>query len=172
MEKSISETLRGLAWPVYFVAFLLVAISKMDYLSNVWPLRLGDVQWRYGSIGLLAGFLLTPLLGFLMAMVAAAILDHRIVLRVISIVGLLTGAFLLLAVPLFSLDALQLRGTVPSDASSLYDVGSLKAFIKQLTIGVAFGWLGWAGIRATKDSGRKKRQTSPPLARSRQERSG
>ena len=169
MEKNIFETVRRLAWPTYFVAFLLVVISKMDYLSNVWPLRPADVQWRYGSVGLLAGFLLTPLLGFLMAMLAAAVLDHRIVLRVLSILGLVTGAVLLLAVPLFTLDALQLRGTVPSDASSLYDVGVLKAIIKHLTIGVAFGWLGWAGIRASKGSGRRRRETAPPLARSRRE---
>jgi hypothetical protein len=172
MDKSISDTLRRLAWPTYLVAFLLVAITKMDYLTNVWPLRFGEVQWRYGSMGLLAGFLLTPLLGILFAMVASAILEHRLVLRILAIINVVSVAFLVLIIPFFVLDALQLRGTVNPEALTVFDVGVVKAAVKHLSIAVALGWLGWAGLSASKGHGKKRRQPSPLVARQAQEGEG
>jgi chromate transport protein ChrA len=154
------------------VALLLIAITKMDFLTNVWPLRFGDVQWRYGSVGLLAGFLLTPLLGIVFAMVAAAILEHRVVLRAISILDLATAVVLLLTIPVFALDVLQLRGGVAVEARTMFDMGVVKAVIKHLTIAVAFGWLGWAGLKATKGSGKKRRKTAPLVTRQPQEGNG
>jgi chromate transport protein ChrA len=172
MDRSTTDVLRRLAWPTYFVAFLLVVITLMDLVSNIWPLRFGDHQWRYGTLGLLAGFLLTPLLGVVFAMVAAAILEHRVTLRVISILISVTAVLLLLAIPLFGLDAIQLRGTVNPEAKTLFDVGVIKAVIRHLTIAIALGWLGWAGFRATKGSGKRKRQPSRLVTRQPQEGSG
>ena len=41
---------------LYLLAALLVVNGVADVLSTVWPLRIGDVVWRYGAAGLLAGF--------------------------------------------------------------------------------------------------------------------
>ena len=169
MPKPESDILRRLAWPTYFVAFLLIATPALDYLSNVWPLRLGDVQWRYGSVGLLAGFVLTPLLGMMLALAAAAVLEHRGVVRVLSIVNLVLVPLWVIATLGFALDVLQLRATVPEEGRSTFDIGATKAAVKHLTMAVGVAWLGIAGLRATRSSegGKRKRRMSEdvPLVR-------
>lgn len=45
----------------------------------------------YGSVGILTGFALTPLLGLLLATVAATLGGHRGILRAIGILGIIVG---------------------------------------------------------------------------------
>ena len=107
MPRAESDILRSFAWPTYLVAFLLVTTPAFDYLTNVFPLRVGDVHWRYGSVALLAGFLLTPLFGMMFAIGASVALRHRLVLRVLSWVSVIVGIFQLVLIVFFALDVLQ-----------------------------------------------------------------
>ena len=135
----------------------------MDLVSNLLPARLGDPQWRYGAVGLGAGFLLTPLLGFVMLAAAAAVLRHGTVLRVTGIVNLTVAVLLVIAVVFFVLDALQIRGSVPSEARTTFDIGVVKALIKNLTGASALAWLGIASRKVGKDMPRKGRRDSDPV---------
>ena len=150
MSKTESASLKSLAWPTYFVAFLLVATPALDFLTNIWPLHLSNVQWRYGSVGLLAGFLLTPLFGIMFALGAALVLRHRLVLRVVSYLNLVSAVLILVLVGLFALDVLEVRATVPEEARAMFRTGAAKAAVKYVTMAGALGWLGIAGVRATR----------------------
>ena len=63
MANVDTSELRRMAGPAYLVASMLVVIPAVDLLSNMVPLRVGDPAWRYGTLGLGSGFMLTPLLG-------------------------------------------------------------------------------------------------------------
>lgn len=127
---------------LYLVAALLVVTPLLDVLSNVWPLAIGDLRWRYGTVGLLSGFLLTSLLGMALAVLTAVVLRQRRVLSVLSVLNLVAAVTLLAAAGLFVLDVLQVRGTVPVESRSLFDVGAVKALFKHATLMVSFAALG------------------------------
>ena len=170
MAMSRHDNLKFLAWPTYFVALLLIATPALDYVTNVWPLRPGDPMWRYGSAGVLSGFLLTPLLGIVFALCAAAVLEQRRVLRVFSFLNVLLAPLLVVVTLLFALDVLQVRGAVPEESRPVFDTGATKAAVKYLTMAVALAWFGIVGIRFTRSGehakGRKRSSEAAPLVRS------
>ncbi len=172
MTKSIPDTLKAFAWPVYFLGFLLIVTPMGDFLTNVMPMRPGSAEWRYGSVGLFAGFLLTPTLGVLILLFAAIVLEHRMVVKILSVLNLLVAILFLILIALFALDVVQVRASIPEDAvaevRSRFHIGAAKAVLKYLSMVVAFGWLGWVGFRNSKLSSQRKEairreQESSPL---------
>jgi len=77
----------------YFFMFVLVFWPMADLLSSIWPLQLGNLQWRYGAMGLMAAYLHTPILALLLASLLCFVLNHRPALRLISILCLALGLF-------------------------------------------------------------------------------
>ena len=155
--------LQRFAWPNYLVAILLILLPLLDLVTNVWPVRPGTLEWRYGTLGLLSGFTLTPLLGMVLATASAALLDHRVVQRAIGIVNLLAAVAFAVVVVLFALDWLQMRAAVQAAQRQSMDVGALKALAKHVLVGLALGWLGIVGLRASRrepGAGRRRSATS------------
>jgi hypothetical protein len=143
---------------------LFVVLPALDFVTNVWPLHVGDLQWRYGTVGLLSGFLLTPLLGVLLATLVAAVLRHALLQRLLAVLDLVAAALLLLGCALFLLDALQYRGNVPAEAKATFDVGTGKALLKHFTGAGVLAWLGvvgWKAARAARLG--QARDTAAPL---------
>jgi len=156
--------LARIAGAVYFTSFLLVLLTAVDYAASIWPWRPGAVEWRYGAAGLLGGWLLTPLLGVVLALLLATILRSRVALWLILLTGVLTALLLLAVMGLFSLDALQVRASIREDAGSGFMFAVGKSLFKHLTGAIAFLLIGVAARRALKDSaGRdtKSRDTKP-----------
>jgi len=148
MKESEHTTVRHFAWPLYFVAILMVATPLVDLVTNILPFQVGDVQWRYGSAGLLGGFLMTPLLGIALAYGAAAFLQHRIVLRVLVVASLLGAIGLVVVSGLFALDVLQLRGNVDPARRSAFQIGAVKAVFKHWSTALALVLLAVAAYRS------------------------
>lgn len=48
------ESLRRIAPGAYLVAVLLFLITAVDYLGNAWPFLPGEVNWRYGVVGMVS----------------------------------------------------------------------------------------------------------------------
>src|SRR6185436_5152517 len=109
------DPLAALGWPTYLVAALMIVTPAVDFVTNVWPLNPGDLLWRYGSNGLLAGFLLTPLLGALLAGLAAHALGHRVMARLVATFNVVGAVLLFAASVMFSLDVLEYRHAVPAE---------------------------------------------------------
>jgi hypothetical protein len=151
------------AGPTYAVALLMVVFPVVDFITNVWPLQVDSVPWRYGAVGLFSGFLLTPFLGVVMIGALAGALEHRVVLRALGVIAVLAAVLSIAAVVLFTLDVLQLRGNVEEDARSGFDVGAVKALVKYVMSGAVALWLGVAALRASKSSrGPSREQRGDP----------
>ncbi len=163
-ERSHSD-LRAIAWPVYLAGILTALLPMVDLLASVWPPRLGQVEWRFGTLGLLSGFTLSPLLGLVMCMAAAAVLEHRVVQRVLAVLALFGAVAMVGSIVVFSLDWLQFRAAAPAEARTGMDVGSVKAIIKHALVAASLIWLGIAGWRAGRREHRARRATPPPLVR-------
>lgn len=130
---------------VYFFMFILVFWPVADLVTNTWPTQLGNVQWRYGFMGLLSGFLHTPILGLMIAMITALSLGHRRVLRSLSGVCLAGAVLLGLVVLFFALDVVQVRAMRPAGQLSSFTAGALIAELKHVTAFVALSLLGFGG---------------------------
>lgn len=140
---------RRLAGPCYVIAALLVLLPATDLVSDVWPLQPGDFRWRFGMTGLLSGFLLTPLVGIVLAALVAAITNDRRALRLTAIVAAVGALSLVVLVALFGLDALRVRPEVPVDRRGPFDFANLRVTVEHLLAAASLGWLASRGLRAT-----------------------
>ena len=141
-----TRALERVAGAGYFLAFLLIVTPAIDYATNITPWRPGSVDWRYAAVGLLSGFLLTPLLGMALASLLAATGQRRARV-VVGIVNVLCAAGLVILIPLYALDFLQVRASVPAADVAPFTLGGLKALAKHVTAAIAFLWLGVALLR-------------------------
>jgi len=139
-----SGVLTPLAWPTLAGGVLLILLSLVDLVANIWPLQFGQLEWRYGAWGLLSAYLLTPLLGTILLAAAAALLGHNRALSVLSWLNLTAAGLLVVGSVLFVLDVVQLRGAVPLGDQSRFDTGAAKALIKYFAVGGVLAWLGFA----------------------------
>ncbi len=144
-SNALSERIASLAGPAYCVAALLVITPLGDFLTGVWPWRLGAVDWRFASSGLLSGFLLTPLLGALIAIAVASASGHERALRIFGIATLSISAVSFLVSLLFILDAVQMSSVVPAQQKRPFYDASIKALLKY---GMACAASFWLGMRA------------------------
>src|SRR5262249_28837889 len=142
--ESITEPLGRVT---YYLALLFVLTPAIDFVANVLPLQPSHAQWRYGTVGLLSGFLLTPFLGLLLANLAASGMRHSRLLRFLGVIELAVGVILLGCTALFVLDMLEVRSAVPQNARATFDIGSVKALGKNVTGAIALLWLGVASFR-------------------------
>ncbi|MBK8250340.1 MAG: hypothetical protein IPK85_23535 [Gemmatimonadetes bacterium] len=142
MSQRRSEIIETLAGPLYLIAFLLIATPALDFVSGVLPLRLDNIEWRFASVGLLSGFLLTPVLGIVLAILVAASSGHDLMQRLTAflLIGL-SLAFTLLLV-FFLLDIVQLRSAVQAESKSQFEGAAWKAVAKHLLFVVVMFWLG------------------------------
>ena len=134
---------------IYLFAFVLAFWPLADLITNTWPFQLGNMQWRYGFMGLLAGFLHTPILGLTLAMIVAYAMRQQKALRVISAISILGAAVLLGVMVLFALDVVQIRSTVPEARLPSYQVGALIAELKHFTSFLALLLLGIGGWKTS-----------------------
>lgn len=151
----LNERLAPLAGPMYCVAALLVITPLGDFVSGVWPWRLAALDWRFASSGLLSGFLLTPLLGALIAIGVAAVVGHDRILRVVGLIVLIAGGICVVILGAFLLDVVQLKGSIPEQQRRPFLDASIKAFVKYVLAAASSIWL---GLRAYRLGGWKQSQ--------------
>ena len=161
-RRDSSRATDHLVSAAYVLAALLVVFPGVDYLANTWALRLGDLQWRYGTEGLLAGFLLTPFLGVGLACGLAAWRGHTRLLTTLGLLMLVAAVLLVLVCGDFALNALQLRHSAPPDALARFEVGTAKTVLEYALVVAAFLFSGVAALRAGRQIRSDERSPGPP----------
>jgi hypothetical protein len=132
----------------YLVAGIMILFPILDLAANLWPFQPTRANWRYGTYGLMSGYLLTVVLGFALAVAIGAWARQRGLVRIIGALSALTGILLLAVTVVNVLDTLQIRGTLPDDALTQFHIGSGKALVKNGIVTLSLLWIGWAGWRA------------------------
>jgi hypothetical protein len=138
--------IRGL----YLFGFALILTAAIDLMTTVWPLRPGELTWRYGFLGLAAGYMQTPTLGLLFIMGAAALDDSPMILRLGALVCLLTALVLIGVMGMFGLDVLQMRGLRPEEARASVLAGGIFQEIKYFVAWLVFTTLGYGGMKTAR----------------------
>lgn len=132
---------------LYVFAIALVTSPPIDLLTAVWPLRPRDVQWRSGFLGLGAAYLLTPLLGLVLAMAVAYSREHARTLKGLGLMSALAGAALIPVLVVFPLDVLQMRALSVPEAQSQILIGGVIQETKHFGAFVVLVCLGFGAVR-------------------------
>lgn len=150
----MNTKLRPLAWAAYAVALLLIIMPLVEVVLGIWPLRVGQVNWRFGAAGLVSQSVMTPLLGLFLAIATAALVGHRIAARVLSVIALAGGIMGILAIAMFGLDALEARASVRPESMTAFDRASIVAGVRYILGTVTAFLLGIGGWKASRKSSR------------------
>lgn len=158
---------RSFLLSLYVVAVAFALPSVMEFLLVSFPYRVGTAQWRFGALGLLFNSVMfSPLVGLTLAAAAAVMLEQRTVARVLAVIAAIAALFLLIGMPFFVLDFLQLRASVNPQSKRAFDYTTLKAaltgglmFITALSVAIGT-WRGSAAQRASARAGAASRPKS------------
>jgi hypothetical protein len=161
------DRLKHLATPLLLFAVLMITLPLIELAGALWPVGLGNAEWRFGAVGLLSNALMQPLLGSFILVLVAALGEKRWLQQAMWVFNALAAVFLLALVPLFVLDALELRSRVPDGANLAFDVASTRAVFVHGFAAVVLAALSRGGFRASKkdatDVGEPKTEPSPMI---------
>jgi len=126
----VTDFLRRYTLASYLVALMFIINPIVDASTNAWPWDFGNVQWRFGSTGIMSGYFISMLFGLLLLSAVAVAQQHRRVLYAVSAICGLTALLLLLASVTYTLDVLQVHPMVREDQAQMFKIGSLKTAFK------------------------------------------
>jgi hypothetical protein len=131
---------------LYGLGALLVVQPPLEVISAAWPLRFGEVGWRFGVIGSFQQLATTFVVGVAVIMLAAYLLGHRVVVRSAAVTALVVVVLFILAAAGFALDYVQLRRMVRPELVHSFDMTSMRAGVTALLSIVALAVLGYTGM--------------------------
>ncbi|HET7603916.1 MAG TPA: hypothetical protein VFK36_12910 [Gemmatimonadales bacterium] len=131
---------------LYGLGALLVVQPPLEVISAAWPLRFGEVGWRFGVIGSFQQLSTTFVVGVGVIMLAAYLLGHRMVVRSAAVTALVVVVLFILAAAGFALDYVQLRRMVRPELVHTFDMTSMRAGVTALLSVIALAVLGYTGI--------------------------
>jgi hypothetical protein len=154
MSQTIDlRPMRVLVWPCYLMAAFLITMPLLEAVSAIASFRPGEAQWRFGSTGIMTTALLTPPIGVFVALVTARLFGHRWVHGVLIGFAVLTMVLLMVMMPTFVFDTLQLRNEVRPQFYRSFHLAAGKVFANQLAVFVimlAFAIASFRSMRASK----------------------
>lgn len=147
MNRSSSHVSPWVPRALYLFALVLIAMPMLDFMTSVMPARPGDFSWRYGAMGLMAGYLHTPMLGLVLGMAVAWALGHGGLLRASGVLSMLAAVGLLGVMGVFALDVLQMRGMRAENVQSAILAGGILQEIKYFTAALVLALLGYGAAK-------------------------
>jgi hypothetical protein len=152
----------GAVLGLYVFAAVLIASPIIDLVSTAWPPRLTDLSWRYGFLGLAAGYLHTPIIGVVLAMAVAHVQDHVGTLRLLGILSLVVAVLLLPILALWPMDVLQMRDLRAPEVQRGVLIGGVIQEIKYVGACIVLGLLGMGCLQMAA-SPRSARREAPGI---------
>ena len=132
---------------LYLFGAVLIVMPLLDLGSTVLPARPGDFSWRYGVLGLMAGYLHTPMIGLVLMLAVGWWEGRSWVLRLGGILSMAASVGLLAVMAVFALDVLQMRGMRPEEVQSVVLAGGAIQELKYLTAALVLAPLGYGSFR-------------------------
>lgn len=129
---------------LYSLSFMLIVLPFWEGIGRLGEPAPSEVMWRAASIVSIAGVLMIPVVGFVLALVVAAAAEHRKVLIAGSVLGMLGALALVGAMGLVALDTLQMRRQVIPERLATYDQLLIRTVFSLLlfTLTTTFASLG------------------------------
>jgi hypothetical protein len=138
-----------LALPGYFIAILMIVVPVVETALGVLPLRMSEVSWRFGAVGLMSRAALTPVIALFGALVLATVLEQRRAQRIIGFIAAILGVLLLGIVLLFTIDGIQMSGVVRPEGKKALIFATTEALVKFSLFTIALFVLARAALKST-----------------------
>ena len=159
-----SRPVRQFAAPCYVAATSLIVFPVFDQLMQlVSTVKLHDARWRFGAAGLMSNLLVLPVVGLVMLFVTAAVCEHRVFQRILSVLCALSAVGLIAVAGLLALDAIQVRSLMRPEVMSSWAVATLTALLKLGVATLTLSWLAIAGFRGSKAAPQATRRSAAEL---------
>jgi hypothetical protein len=147
----------------YLVAALLILVPLIEVTLSIWPLRFGQTAWRFGTLGLLSQAATTPMVGAVLLFATAFLLGHRKALIAGAFAAALISIALMVMIPMFGLDAVQMRSTVSGPATRTFDISGVLATVKLTGLLIVSILLTVGAVKAVRNKTKRSTPASEPL---------
>ena len=135
---------------IYLFGIALILHAAIDLSMTVWAFRVTEIVWRYGFLGLGAGYLQTPTLGLLLIAATALWQGDLGLARGVGRALMVSSVVLLLAVALFMLDVVQVRQLQVAEAQTGVLYGGLLQAVKYVLASIILAATGLGLIQSVK----------------------
>ncbi len=138
---------------LYVGALLLIVVPFLQAGSQLLPLQVANIQWRFSAANALSSVLLLPFLGLSLLFAVSRAIESRGVSRVVGAFASILAVALLGSLVIFFSDASELRAIVNSQMLANFQTTTLRVGAVSTMFLVAFAVLAQAGfsspVRAT-----------------------
>ncbi len=135
---------------LYVASILLIVVPFAQVGSQLWPLQLGNIQWRFSAANVLSAAILLPFVGLAMIMLVARGMQSRLFSLIVGAIAGVICLVLFASIALFSLDALQLKTIVQSRALEQFNITVIRVLALTTLFAVGSLFVALAGLRAPK----------------------
>lgn len=141
---------------LFVVALLMITVPLVQSLTQIWPLQLSNIQWRFGAANALSSILLLPFLGLSLMLVMARGLDQTGLARAVGAASALFTLALLPCIAVFVLDAQELKTIVSTQMAAQFTNTTIRVGLVSTLFLVAYALLTIFGFSAMPGSGSAK----------------
>jgi hypothetical protein len=111
---------------------MLVVVPIVDWGRGITFGPVSEPGWRFAVLQLLSNYLLTPVLGVALAMMAATLGEDWKTLRVLRLLAWLVAVFMLLGSIAFPFDALETKRAIQPQSYAVFNVGAITGLFRML----------------------------------------
>ncbi|MEO7521595.1 MAG: hypothetical protein ABIW79_07240 [Gemmatimonas sp.] len=145
-------------------ALLLVFVPTVQAVSQIWPLQLTNIQWRFFAANALSSILLLPFLGLVLLLVLARMVASRRLAMTVAIASAVLTILLLVSMVLFVLDGLQLKAIITSAQMAMFKNQFARVLLVTSMFVVTFAMLALASFKTPRGLVAASRRNAPKEA--------